>query len=69
MSQPPELLRPGEAMVLLGIRHPDTLRKLRRANPEIAVNVAGMKHYRYVRTRVLALRRVRGLEPCKSPPL
>lgn len=64
MNQP-ELLRPSEAMVFLGIRHPDTLRKLRRAHPEIAVRLMGMKHHRYVRARLVGLRERSMTQPCK----
>lgn len=52
-------------MQLLGIRHPDTLRKLRRANPGIAIRLAGMKHHRYVRARLVSLRERSITEPCK----
>ena len=55
MTSIPEFLRPSEAMALLGIRHPDTLRKLRRAHPEIAVRFLWMKHTRYRKDRLLAL--------------
>lgn len=55
MTPIPEFLRPSEAMALLGIRHPDTLRKLRRAHPEIAIRFGWMKHHRYRRDRILVL--------------
>jgi len=63
-----EFLRPAEAMALLGIRHPDTLRRLRRARPGIAVLFGGMTHFRYLRARILALRDERPLQaPLQSP--
>lgn len=50
-----ELLRPSEAMAVLGIRHRDTLRRLRRCHPEIAVKLPGMKHHRYRRAQLVHL--------------
>lgn len=49
-------------MALLGIRHPDTLRRIRRANPDVVVRLNGMKHHRYVRARLLAIVQRRALQ-------
>jgi len=54
----PELLTRSQAMELLNIRHPDTLARMRRREPSIATVVPGMRQYRYVRARLIALRAV-----------
>lgn len=59
METMPEYLRPSEAMTFLGIRHRDTLRKLRRAHPGIAVRFGFMKHHRYITAQLVALRQAR----------
>lgn len=70
MQTLPEFMRPSEAMAFLGIRHPDTLRKLRRAHPGIAIRFGGMKHHRYLTVKLVALRQgVETSEPCKDRSL
>lgn len=51
----PEFMTPGQAMQLLRVRSPKTLRKLRQAHPDLAIRLPGMKHWRYVQSRVAAL--------------
>lgn len=50
-----ELIPPGEAMRILGVRHRMTLARIRKQNPEIAVRPPGMVHWRYLRRRVVEL--------------
>lgn len=51
----PEFMTPGQAQEALGIKSPKTLRKLRKAKPELAIMLPGMGQWRYVKSRILAL--------------
>lgn len=50
-----ELVAARDVRALLGIRSEDEWTKVRRANPQIAHRVPGMKRARYLKMRVLAL--------------
>ena len=54
-----EFLSRSKAMLLLGVRHADTLERIRQARPEIAVVLPGMKRRRYVRSRIMVIAKER----------
>lgn len=49
----PEFMTTSQAMAMLSVRSPKTLRKLRLDDPKMAVVLPGMKQWRYVRSRLL----------------
>lgn len=54
IAQLPELLTPAQAAELLQVNR-GTLAAMREANPALAIRLPGMKHFRFVKARLLTV--------------